>query len=382
MKILFFIILFFFLFEKLLKFLEEFLKSYPYIIDFIIGFIGVFTLGLILSIYEKRNNEKKKLLKFENLIKENEKKHELIKKNFIKKSFFNANYTDSLSDEDKDLILKLISVNHKTFWELSKVYKKVLNEYKSSKKDKQKIFRLRDDLYYGILEILLNEDSLVANLSLDLLYFIEKLLKDEVSNYDRIKYKIKEFVDLHIKTLSNKRQKYIKVDDYGIIDDYRWREELLYFFRQVIKLNDLDKDYLISEYSDFINELIDEYDKNHKNDIEYENTMSGHEYEYFCAKLLSNNGWNTQVTQGSGDQGVDIMAKKGNKKVAIQCKKHQKPVGNKAVQEIYTGKNHYEADYAVVVASNGFTNSAKELAKTTNTILIHHNDLVDLDSFL
>ena len=37
--------------------------------------------------------------------------------------------------------------------------------------------------------------------------------------------------------------------------------------------------------------------------------MEGHEFEYFCAGLLKKNGYeNISVTQGSGDQGIDIIA--------------------------------------------------------------------------
>ncbi len=39
--------------------------------------------------------------------------------------------------------------------------------------------------------------------------------------------------------------------------------------------------------------------------------MDGHDFEYWCADLLRHNGFsNVRVTQGSGDQGVDILAQK------------------------------------------------------------------------
>ena len=39
--------------------------------------------------------------------------------------------------------------------------------------------------------------------------------------------------------------------------------------------------------------------------------MEGHEFEYFCADLLKDNGFaEVEVTRGSGDYGVDILAEK------------------------------------------------------------------------
>jgi len=52
----------------------------------------------------------------------------------------------------------------------------------------------------------------------------------------------------------------------------------------------------------------------------YDN-MDGNEFEQFCAKLLVKNGYkNVQVTSGSGDHGVDILAETPNGSTyAIQC---------------------------------------------------------------
>ena len=62
--------------------------------------------------------------------------------------------------------------------------------------------------------------------------------------------------------------------------------------------------------------------------------MEGHDFEYAIADLLRHNGYrDVQVTQGSGDYGIDILARRKNVKYAIQCKRYKKPVGVKAVQE-------------------------------------------------
>ena len=76
--------------------------------------------------------------------------------------------------------------------------------------------------------------------------------------------------------------------------------------------------------------------------------MDGYQFEYQCAEILKRNGFSrVQVTQSSGDQGVDIIAHKHRKKYGIQCKYYSYPVGNKAVQEAYAGANFYDCDKAV-----------------------------------
>ena len=49
--------------------------------------------------------------------------------------------------------------------------------------------------------------------------------------------------------------------------------------------------------------------------------MEGHDFEYFCAGLLEKRGYkDVEVTKGSGDYGVDILAQKEGLSCAIQCK--------------------------------------------------------------
>lgn len=98
--------------------------------------------------------------------------------------------------------------------------------------------------------------------------------------------------------------------------------------------------------------------------------MTGEDFEVFIAQILENIGFcNIQLTKGSGDQGVDILAEKDNIKYAFQCKRYDKTVGNKAVQEVFAGKFFYHCHVAVVVTNNYFTQSAKDLAHENGVVL-------------
>lgn len=111
----------------------------------------------------------------------------------------------------------------------------------------------------------------------------------------------------------------------------------------------------------------------------YYDSLEGHEFEYFCADLLRKNGFiNVEVTQGSGDDGIDILAEKDDIKYAIQCKCYSDNIGNKAVQEAYAGVQMYKCDIGVVLTNRYFTESAKRTALETRIKLWDRDKLEEL----
>ena len=91
--------------------------------------------------------------------------------------------------------------------------------------------------------------------------------------------------------------------------------------------------------------------------------MTGYEYEEKCAKLLKARGFtDVKVTPGSGDQGIDVLAKKGGKKYGVQCKYYEGTVGNKAVQEAFAGASFYDCAVAMIITNSKLTEPAKKLA--------------------
>ncbi len=104
--------------------------------------------------------------------------------------------------------------------------------------------------------------------------------------------------------------------------------------------------------------------------------MDGWEFEDYAACLLEKNGFHhVQVTRGSMDQGVDIVAQRGGQVYAIQCKHYTGKISNKAVQEAYAGAEFYGCDVPVVLTSSYFTASAEELAQSIGVELWDREDL-------
>ena len=104
--------------------------------------------------------------------------------------------------------------------------------------------------------------------------------------------------------------------------------------------------------------------------------MRGLDFERWCAEMLRKNGFvNVRVTQGSGDQGVDVLAEKDGIKYAIQCKCYASDLGNAPVQEVNAGKAIYHCHVGVVMTNRFFTSGAKRAADATGVLLWDRNKI-------
>lgn len=93
-------------------------------------------------------------------------------------------------------------------------------------------------------------------------------------------------------------------------------------------------------------------------------SMSGWDFERYCADCLLKKGFTkAEVTSGSGDHGVDIIAEQNGIRFGIQCKLYQGQIPNKAVQEAYTGASFYDCDVAVIMSNSELTKQAQVEAK-------------------
>lgn len=109
--------------------------------------------------------------------------------------------------------------------------------------------------------------------------------------------------------------------------------------------------------------------------------LSGIDFEAYVGNVLQKLGFVVNQTKGSGDQGVDLIAVKNEKKYAIQTKRYSQTVTNTAIQEAVAGKEHYQADYAWVITNNEFTKGALELAESTKTLLWNGTKLKEMVEF-
>lgn len=108
-----------------------------------------------------------------------------------------------------------------------------------------------------------------------------------------------------------------------------------------------------------------------------------YEFEEFVAKVWRARGYDAEVTQGSQDRGVDVVAEKAepyNEKELIQVKRKGdgQKVGAPTVRTCSGLKNKNGVDKVLVVTSTGFTSQAKEEAEDYNLKLVDGKKLLEL----
>lgn len=193
-------------------------------------------------------------------------------------------------------------------------------------------------------------------------------------------------------------QKFLEIADrkVSVLDEYgdeSWHvlpREIHTFLLKIVRAERLDSaernlkealrkdDYskVLGYYKLWASLLEEEFRKFHQNRASQTNTteftsLSGTDFEVYLSRLLKQNGFeDIRGTPATGDQGADLIARKDNKTIAIQAKRYQGSVGNKAVQEVVAAVKFYHADEGWVITSGTFTSSAKSLAQANNVKLI------------
>jgi hypothetical protein len=217
----------------------------------------------------------------------------------------------------------------------------------------------------------------------------EKVYRERSNLKHNILNTCDEIIDKHKDVLVTQRSQLIYTDAYGDIVEKDWIEKgIKYFINTKLKPKfwELDRwqiDLLQDQLIKKINLAVElEVKKKKKIEIPYDVGMNGVDYEIFCKNLLEKNGWKVKLTKKTGDQGVDLIANKDGIIIAFQCKKHNRPVGNKAVQEIFTGKQFYDIEIGGVISNSPFTDSARKLATKNKILLLHHNDLQKIENHI
>ena len=179
---------------------------------------------------------------------------------------------------------------------------------------------------------------------------------------------IGEAVTPHIDVLARKYRKCLVKDEYGFDNDTGFDRELTYFIGKAFPK--IDEEHVPAVKKRII-EMIRNYLSKHEVAVDdYSTLETGADFEKYGYDALTAAGFKVSLLAKSGDQGVDLLVMlKNGKKVAVQCKFYSKPVGNKAVQEVISGRGFYECDYAAVLSNQTYTKSAQTLAASEGVTL-------------
>jgi len=113
-------------------------------------------------------------------------------------------------------------------------------------------------------------------------------------------------------------------------------------------------------------------------------TLTPREFEYYVADILTKSGFSTKVVggHGTGDGGIDIVAKRDGKTYYAQCKKFiGKDIGVAAVRDFYgaiADELHNKGGKGYFVTTTYFTPDAIAFAKGKQLGLYDGDALMDL----
>ena len=99
-------------------------------------------------------------------------------------------------------------------------------------------------------------------------------------------------------------------------------------------------------------------------------SLDPYEFESEVAALFRSFGYEAEVTQGSGDGGIDIVLRHEGKESFVQCKRYSSKLGPAPVRELYGVMRISQAYGGFIACPGGFTTGAVQLAKETGIVLI------------
>jgi predicted outer membrane protein len=108
--------------------------------------------------------------------------------------------------------------------------------------------------------------------------------------------------------------------------------------------------------------------------------LSPYEFENFVGEVWSELGWETEVTKGAQDRGIDVVAQRDDKTELIQVKRYaiDNKVGSNEVRKYATlYQQESDADSIALVTASSFTRQAEELADDLDVRTIDGDYLYD-----
>lgn len=254
------------------------------------------------------------------------------------------------------------------------------------------IKRLNYDLYHQIYGLSDNKEYLDEKFGIQfntLLHQFNQLLTHSESNIATIE----KYTDVLRRKKATSKTK----NKWGDSDDSDWKTVLHDFAQDKLtgssfmsfsdRMPDDIKEHakscnLDNLYARFVNSALESALDNNTEEASIIET--GEEFEIHIKRLIEARipDARTETTPRSGDKGADLLIHANEYTIAIQAKYYTGSIGNSAVQEIYTAKSLYKADFAIVVTNSSYTKPAQDAANELNVILATEDNIVDIVSYL
>lgn len=112
--------------------------------------------------------------------------------------------------------------------------------------------------------------------------------------------------------------------------------------------------------------------------VSYWDNLDGHAFERKVADLYKKYGYDAVVSKAGGDGGIDIVLTKGEEKIAVQCKAHNKAVAPAVARDLFGTMTSNGYKKGMIVSKNGFTKGVFEFVKDKDIELVDMDDLIKM----
>jgi hypothetical protein len=109
--------------------------------------------------------------------------------------------------------------------------------------------------------------------------------------------------------------------------------------------------------------------------------LNWRQFEEILADYYLLRGYRVTLAGGSGgggDGGIDLIIRKGFKKIIVQAKHYKSNVGVGTIREMYGVMHHFKANGVIVCNCSGFSADAQEFVKKKPIYLVHGPKLLGM----
>ena len=107
-------------------------------------------------------------------------------------------------------------------------------------------------------------------------------------------------------------------------------------------------------------------------------SMTAVAFKEFTVSLFREMGHAVEITSGTNDNGIDLLLRKNNQLIVVQCQRWSAPVGEPVVRDFYSALMSSGAQSGYVVTTSTFTSHAYSFAQGKPIQLVDLEALVDL----
>jgi Holliday junction resolvasome RuvABC ATP-dependent DNA helicase subunit len=107
-------------------------------------------------------------------------------------------------------------------------------------------------------------------------------------------------------------------------------------------------------------------------------SMTAIAFKEFTVSLFREMGYTVEITPGTSDNGIDLLLRKNNQLIAVQCKQWSAPVGEPVVRDFYGVLMSSGAHSGYIVTTSTFTSHAYSFAEGKPIQLVDLEALIDL----